>query len=107
MQRFCGDAKIPRVINLDRLKIATIATIFNNEFIIAIECIRIMEATPIFVLPSQFLVWIGKKILAQSDLDLVVMEYYKDRRESQLKNRRKSMNDNNLTELTTSTVSTY
>ena len=66
-----------------------------------------MEATPIFTLPNQFLVWVAKKVLVQSDLDLVLTEYYKDRLESQLKNRETSINDNNLTELTASTIKTH
>ena len=73
--------------NWSRLNIAKIATIPNNEFVISIEYSGIMEATPTFALPNQFLVWVAKKVLAKCDLDLVLTEYYKERLESRLKNR--------------------
>ena len=79
-------------------KLAKIATIPNNEFVIAIECLRIMEATSTFTLPNQFSVWVGKKIFAQSDLDLVLTEYYKKRLESRLKNRGTHTNEKNSIE---------
>ena len=49
----------------------------------------------------------AKKVLAQSDLDLVLTEYYKDRLESQLKNRETSINDDNLTKSTASIIETH
>ena len=57
-----------------------------------------MEATPNFALPSPFLVWVAKKVLAHCDLDLVLTEYYKERLESQLKNRETDTNDDKSTE---------
>ena len=62
-----------------------------------------MEATPTLTLPNQFLVWVAKKVLAQSDLDLVLTEYYKERLESRLKNRETHANGLILTESTEST----
>ena len=59
-----------------------------------------MEATPNFALPNQFLVWVAKKVLAHYDLDLVLTDYYKERLESQLKNRETHTNENNSTEST-------
>ena len=58
-----------------------------------------MEATPTFALPNQFLVWVVGKILAHCDLDLVLTEYYKERLDSQLKNRETHMNGLDSTEL--------
>lgn len=48
-----------------------------------------------------------KKGLAQSDLDLLLIEYYKDPLESQLKNRKTNINDDNLIESTTSIIQTH
>lgn len=62
-----------------------------------------IEATPTFALPTQFLVWIAEKVLAQPDLDLVLTEYYKDGLESRLNNRQIPTNGLILTELTNST----
>ena len=67
------------------------------------ECLGMIEATPTFALPNQFLVWVAKKVLAQSDLDLVLTEYYKERLESRLKNRETHTNGLILTESTNST----
>ena len=47
---------------------------------------------------NQFLVWVAKKVFAQSDLDLVLTEYYKERLKSQLKNRKTHTNEQNSTE---------
>lgn len=47
-----------------------------------------MKVIPTFALPIQFLIWIAKKVLAQSNLDLLLTKYYKKRLESQLKNRK-------------------
>ncbi len=52
------------------------------------------------MLPNQFLVWVAQKVLAQSDLDLLLTEYYKERLESQLKNREKYTTDHISTEST-------
>lgn len=46
-----------------------------------------METIQTFVLPSQFLVWVAKKIFAHRELDLVLTEYYNKRLESQPENR--------------------
>ena len=62
------------------------------------ECLRITEATPTFALTNQFLIWVAKKVFAQSDLDFVLTEYYKERLEFQLKNRETHMNENKSTE---------
>lgn len=59
-----------------------------------------MEATPTFALLNQFLVWKAKKMLAQCDHDLVLIEYYKKRLESRLKNGKKHTNKLILTEIT-------
>lgn len=49
----------------------------------------------------------AKKVLAQSNLDLIMTEYYKDRLESQLKNCETNINENNLTELIASIIQTH
>ena len=69
-----------------------IATIPNNEFVIAMEYSRIIEPAPTFELPNQFLVWVSQKVLAQSDLNLLLTENYNERLEYQLKNRETQMN---------------
>ena len=51
------------------------------------EYSRIIEPAPTFELPNQFLVWVAQKVIAQSDLDLLLTEYYKESLESRLKNR--------------------
>lgn len=56
---------------------------------------------------NQCLVWVARKISMQSDLDLVLVEYYKDQLEFQLKNKETSIDNNNLTELTVSTIQTH
>lgn len=45
-----------------------------------------IESTPTFELPNQFLVWIAQKVLALCYLDLLLIEYYKERLEPRLKN---------------------
>ena len=77
-----GDAKIPRVANRNRPKAVKIATISNIKFVIRIESLGIMEATPTFTLPNQFLVWVTKKVLAHCDLNLLQTEYHKERLEA-------------------------
>ena len=42
---------------------------------------KIMKLVPIFKLPNQFLVWMAQKFIAQSDLDLLLIKYYKKRLE--------------------------
>ena len=59
-----------------------------------------MEAIPTFTLPNQFLLWVVKKVFVQSDLDLILNEYYKKRVQSQLKNRKTHTNGLILTEST-------
>ena len=54
---------------------------------------------PNFVLPNEFLIWVAKKILAHNDLDLVLIDYYKKRLESQLKNKEIDTKTPVLTEL--------
>ena len=71
------------------------------------EYSRIIEPAPTFELPNQFLVWVTKKVLAQSDLDLLLTEYYKERLESQLKNRETYMNEDNSTESTILSLPTH
>ncbi len=66
---------------------ADIDTILNYKFVITMEYSKIIEPAPIFELPNQFLVWVVQKIIAQSDLDLLLTKYYKERLESRLKNR--------------------
>ena len=100
MRRFRGDAKILRVANRNRPKVAKIATIPNDEFVISIEYSGIMEATPTFALSNQFLVWVAKMVLAKCDIDLVLTEYYKERLESRLKIRETHLNENKLIEFT-------
>lgn len=63
--------------------------------------------TPTFALSNQFLVWVAKKFLAQSDLDLVLTEYHKERLESRRKNRETHMSEDNSTGPTVSTTTTY
>ena len=48
-----------------------------------------MGKTPQFALLNEFLVWVAAKFLANCDLNLLLIEYYKERLESQLKNREK------------------
>ncbi len=67
------------------------------------EYSRIIKPAPTFELPKQFLVWLAQKFLARSDLDLLLTEYYKERLESQLKNRKTHMTNHILTEPTEST----
>lgn len=66
-----------------------------------------MEATLIFTLSNQFLVQVVKKLPAQSDLDLILTEYYKDKLESQLKNKKTHMKKEHLTEFTILSLSTH
>ncbi len=77
-----------------------IAIIPNNEFVIAIEYSGIIEPTPTIELPNRFLVWLTLKVFARSDFDLLLTEYYKERLESQLKNRETNTTDHILTEST-------
>ncbi len=64
------------------------------------EYSKIIEPAPTFELPDQFLVWVAQKVLARSDLDLLLTEYYKKRLESQLKNRETYKTNHISTELT-------
>ncbi len=84
-----------------------IATIPNNKFVIAIKYSRIIKPTPTFELPNQFLVWVALKVLTRSDLDLLPTEYYKERLESQLKNKEIYMNKDNSTESTVLSLLTH
>lgn len=59
-----------------------------------------MEATPTFVLPNQFLFWVVRKILVYYDLDLVLIKYYKKRLNCQLKNRKTYINEDNSIKFT-------
>ena len=49
----------------------------------------------------------AKKVLTQSDIDLVLTEYYKERLEFRLRNRETAINENNSTEPTILTITTY
>ena len=73
----------------------------------SMESLGIKEATPNFALNNQFLVWVAKKVLGQSDLDLLLTKYYKARLESRLKNRTTHINEDNSTKQTLSTTPTY
>lgn len=64
LYRSYRDAKILEMANQNWPKIAKIATISNNEFIIAIKYFRMMEAASTFALPNQFLVEMSKKVFA-------------------------------------------
>ena len=59
-----------------------------------------MEAIPTFALPNQFLIYVAGKVLVHYDLNLVLTEYYKERLNSQLKNRETYTNEDNSTEST-------
>ena len=59
-----------------------------------------IEIAPIFALSNQVLVWIAAKVLAHYDLDLILTKYYKERLDSQLKNKKTYINESNLTEST-------
>lgn len=83
------------------------ATIPNNGLAIAMECLGMMEATPTLALSNQSLVWGAKNVLAQSDLDFVLTEYFKERLESRLKNRETHMDEDNSTEPNVLTTTTY
>ncbi len=52
-----------------------------------------MEETLTFKLPNEFLIWVAAKALANSNFDLVLTEYYEERLEPQLKNRKTHLND--------------
>ena len=76
-------------------------TILKTELVIAMESARIIKPVPTFELFNQFLVWVTQKILALSDLDLLLTEYYKERLKPQLKNKKKIYTtDQTSTELT-------
>lgn len=64
------------------------------------KCLEMMEVIPTFTLPNQFLLWVVKKVFVQSNLDLILTEYYKKRVQSQLKNRKTHKNGLILTEST-------
>ena len=51
------------------------------------ESTRMTKPVPTFELPNQFLVWVVQKVIVQSDFDLLLTEYYKERLKSRLKNR--------------------
>ncbi len=59
-----------------------------------------IEATPTFTLPNQIQVCVAKKVLAKGDLDLILTEYYEERLECRLKNRKTHMNEDNSTQPT-------
>ena len=64
------------------------------------EYSKIIKPASIFKLPNQFLVWVVQKVIVQLDLDLLFVEYYKERLESQLKNRGTHRTNHISTELT-------
>lgn len=101
------DAKIPKLINQNRRKIAKIGNISNNKFVIAIEYFKIMKVIFIFILFNQFFIQIAKKVFIQSKLYLVLIKYYKKRLESQLKNRKTHINEKNLTKSIILLLPTY
>lgn len=60
-----------------------------------------IESAPTFELPNQFLVRVAQKVLALSDLDLLLTEYYKERLEPRLENKKETHTTNRVpTELT-------
>ncbi len=67
---------------------ANINTIPNHEFVITMEYSIIIKTALTFELPNQFLVWMAQKVIAQSDLNFLLTKYYEMRLESQLKNRK-------------------
>lgn len=77
-----------------------ITTIPNTKFVIVIEFARIVKPAYIFEYFNQFLVWIAQKILALSNFDLLIIEYYKKRLETQLKKKWIYTNNYILIELT-------
>lgn len=101
------NAKIPKLTNRNWLKIAKIASISNNKFVIAIKCFEIMETILIFTLLNQFLVWMTKKNFLQFDLNLILTEYYKKRLKSQLKNKKTHINEKKLTKSIELLLPTY
>ena len=65
------------------------------------ESARIIKPLPTFELPKQFLVWVTQKVLAFSDLNLLLTEYYKERLNLQSKNEKRiHMTDQTSTKLT-------
>ncbi len=74
------------------------------------EYSRIIKLAPTFELANQFLVWVAQKVIAQSNLDLLLIKYDNERLKSRLKNREDTIDhiptDYLLTESTESTKST-
>lgn len=81
------------------MKVANTNTIPNYKFGIMMEYSRNMEPTPTFELPNQFLIWVAHKVIAQSDFNLLFVKYYKERFESQLKNKETHTTNHISTEL--------
>lgn len=75
-------------------------TIPNHEFVIIIEYLKIIKPASISELFNQFLTWMAQKVIVQLNLDLLFAKYYKEKLESQLKNREIYTTDHILTELT-------
>lgn len=72
-----GDVKIPRFANWSRPKVVKNATIPNNKLVIAMECLRMMEAKLTFALPNQFLVWVAKRFLRNRTLTYYLLNIIK------------------------------
>lgn len=72
----------------------------DTKSVIAIKSARIVKPASTFELPYQFLVWVAQKVLALSDLDLLLTEYYKERLEPRLKKKGTSTTDHTSIELT-------
>lgn len=76
------------------------ATIPNIKSVITMKSTRIMKSAPKFELPHQFFVWVAQKLIVFSDVDLLLIEYYKKRLNPQEKNGKIYTTDHKLTELT-------
>lgn len=60
-------------------------TIPNAKFIITIEFAKIVKSVPFFELSNLFLVWVAQKVMALSNLNLLLIEYYEERLKPQPK----------------------
>lgn len=50
----------------------------NNKLVISTKYFGIIELISTLILPNQLLAKVAKNIFIQSDLDLVLIEYYED-----------------------------
>lgn len=54
-----------------------IATISNNKFVILKKYPILTEKTPIFTSLNQSFILVAKKVLMQSNINLILIKYYK------------------------------